>query len=179
VRSAKRQEADDVLEVTLRAADVLLRVVARTVIAVEDDVTGPQLRVLVLMFRDGPTTPSAVAAELNVHASNATRVCSRLERAGFIGRLPASSDRRLRRFDLTTSGRALVRDVMAQRRTALGRILDRLSEREAEQLRSALDTFAQAAATETERDGGLTLTAAEIATVTETLPPQKPAKPAH
>jgi len=177
VGTAKAQASDDVLEVTLRAADVLLRVVARTVIAVEDVITGPQLRVLVLMFRDGPTTPSAVAAELSIHASNATRVCSRLERAGFIERLPTGEDRRLRRFDLTTSGRKLVREVMAQRRTAVGRIIDRLSQSEAAQLRSALNTFARVAHSEGQRDGGVTLTAVEVATVTDVPPHQKPAKP--
>jgi DNA-binding MarR family transcriptional regulator len=175
--SAKKRQDDDVLGSTLRAADVLLRVVARTVIAVEDLVTGPQLRVLVLIFRDGPTTPSAVASELNVHASNATRVCSRLERAGFIGRLPAGSDRRLRRFDLTATGRELVRGVMTERRTAIARIVERLSESESVQLRSALDTFARAANMDGDGDGGFTLTASEATTVTEALPPQKPTKP--
>ncbi|WP_354263237.1 MarR family transcriptional regulator [Arthrobacter sp. OAP107] len=38
----------------------------------------PQLRVLVLIHTRGPQNPGGVAAELGVHASNATRVCDRL-----------------------------------------------------------------------------------------------------
>lgn len=154
--------SEQVLDTTLQAADVLLRVVARTVIAVEDVVTGPQLRVLVLIFRGGPTTPGAVAAELKVHGSNATRVCSRLQRSGLIDQVPAGSDRRLRMFDLSPRGRALVSGVMAQRRAALKSIIERLSEAEAAALQASLEGFARAARQGEESEGGLTLGASQL-----------------
>ncbi|HEY1529392.1 MAG TPA: MarR family transcriptional regulator [Galbitalea sp.] len=139
--------------------------------------TGPQLRVLILIFRGGPTTPGAVAAELNVHPSNATRVCSRLERAGFIRRVPAGADRRLRNFELTPAGEELVAEVISSRRSTVKRIVDRLSPSQAADLSAALGVFAIAATDAAERDGELTLGGLHLATVTESLPPPAPATP--
>ena len=162
---SKKKSPEDILDATLRAADVLLRVVARSVIAVEDEITGPQLRVLLLILRGGPTTPGAVAAELNVHASNATRICRRLESAGYVARASATSDLRLRRYDLTSSGRSLVEGVIEQRRSAVERVIDRLDPAVASDLRVTLDAFAAAAQGENHGDAGFTISGAAVSDI--------------
>ncbi|GAP55516.1 transcriptional regulator, MarR family protein, partial [Arthrobacter sp. Hiyo6] len=64
---------DAQVDAVLRAANVLLRVVAQSVVEVEDVVTSPQLRVRVLIATRGPQNPGAVATHLGVHPSNSTR----------------------------------------------------------------------------------------------------------
>ena len=57
----------------MRASRVLVSVVARSIAEVEDVVTLPQLRVLVMIASHGPQNLGSVAAALGVHPSNATR----------------------------------------------------------------------------------------------------------
>lgn len=143
----------DLLDETLVAANVLLRVAARTVIDVEDRVTGPQLRVLVLIARNGAQPPSAVATELDIHASNATRLCSRLEQGGLVVRTVSARDRRLALFELSEAGRALVESVLDHRRHAMAEILARVRASDRVPLLRAFQTFAHAARTLDSNDG--------------------------
>jgi len=164
------------IDAALRGADVLLRVVARSVIAVEAEVTGPQLRVLVLILRGGPITPGAVATELAVHASNATRICRRLETKQYIERTPPAPDRRFAIFDLSSRGRALVTDVMSQRRRAIAELVDRLSDDERTAVGQALDILARVDS-EIDPVSGFTLAPPSLDGVTAVLPPQTRRKP--
>ena len=77
-----RQQIDAVM----RASRVLVSVVARSLAEVEDIVTLPQFRVLVMIAGDGPQNLGSVAAALGVHPSNATRLCERLVVAGLVDR---------------------------------------------------------------------------------------------
>src|SRR5690349_19796670 len=96
------------VQAVIAAADVLLRVVARSVAEVEDTVNSPQLRVLVLIHSRGPQNLGGVAAELGVHASNATRICDRLVAAGLLERREDPADRRYIRLELSAKGHTLV-----------------------------------------------------------------------
>src|SRR5919198_6154668 len=91
--SAQPHEMDDVDAVML-AARVLVGVSARSVALVEDDVTLPQLRLLVMVASRGPLNLAAVAAGLGVHPSNATRACDRLVTAGPLDPRDKPHDRR-------------------------------------------------------------------------------------
>jgi DNA-binding MarR family transcriptional regulator len=170
--------SDSFIDATLRGADVLLRIVARSVIAVEAEVTGPQLRVLVLILRGGPTSPGAVATELAVHASNATRICGRLEAKKYIERAPSGTDRRFAIFDLTARGRTLVTGVMAQRRDAVTRLANRLTEADRTALGRALDILARSDE-ESDSVSAFTLTAVPVDPVTAVLPQQKQRRSQH
>jgi DNA-binding MarR family transcriptional regulator len=148
----------ELLDETLLAANALLRVAARTVIEVEDRVTSPQLRVLVLIARNGPQPPSAVAVELDVHASNATRICSRLERSGLVVRTESAEDRRFALFSLSASGRTLVDSVLDRRREAIQEVLTRVPPAERTSVLRAFRIFAAAAETVEPGDGRFDLT---------------------
>jgi DNA-binding MarR family transcriptional regulator len=115
------------------------------VVDVEDRVTGPQLRVLVQIARNGPQPPSAVATELDIHASNATRMCSRLEQSGLVTRTDSTLDRRLALFALSESGHALVGSVLANRRLAIAEVLEQVPVTDRVPLLRAFRTFAVAA----------------------------------
>lgn len=141
------------VDAVVRAANVFLRVAAQSVAEVEDVVTTPQLRVLVLIANRGPQNLGAVAVELGVHPSNATRTCDRLVHAGLIERGEDTQDRRLSRLVLSARGRELVEQVISHRREAVAAVMAHLSADMRASLVAAMDAFGQASG-ETETDDG-------------------------
>lgn len=135
---------DAQIDAVLRAANVLLRVVAQSVVEVEDVVTSPQLRVLVLIATRGPQSPGAVATELRVHPSNATRICDRLVNAGLIARGGDPGDRRVRALSLTDQGSSLVNTVLDHRRQAVAAVMARMPEDVRGAAALGMDAFAAA-----------------------------------
>lgn len=145
------------VDAVVRAANVFLRVAARSVAEVEDLVTTPQLRVLVLIANRGPQNLGAVAVELGVHPSNATRTCDRLVQAGLIERGEDAQDRRLSRLVLSAKGRRLVDQVMSHRREAVAAVLEHLPAETRSSLSAAMDAFASASGEAETEDGRFTL----------------------
>jgi len=132
----------------MRASRVLVGVMAKSLAEVEDAVTPSQLRVLVMIASRGPQTLGAVAEDLGVHASNATRTCDRLVAAKLIRRDNDPQDRRFLQLRLTDKGLALVSGVMVQRRAALATVLSRMAADERQYLEQAMNSFASAAGEE-------------------------------
>jgi DNA-binding MarR family transcriptional regulator len=149
---------DDPIEAALRAADVLMRVAARSVMEVDHIVTSPQLRILVRIATRGPQNPGDIATELGVHASNATRAADKLVRSGLIEREEDPADRRYVRLTLTPEGERLVERVIRHRRDAIAAVLAALAEEEQRAAAHAFDAFARAAGVEPAADGRFTLT---------------------
>jgi len=141
----------------MRAARVLLAVVAQSVAEVEDIVTSPQLRVLVLISSRGPQNPGAIAADLKVHPSNATRTCERLVNAGLIERSEDQRDRRYLQLTLSPRGEELVAQVMEHRRAAIAEVVRRLPAGTRKNLAEALNAFAEAAGDTGSDDGRFAL----------------------
>lgn len=133
------------IDAVLRASRVFVAVVAQSMAEVENLITAPQLRVLVLIATRGPQALGAVAADLGVHASSATRACDRLEAAGLVRREEAAGDRRFISLQLTDDGRSLVDQVMSHRRHALQEVIERMNSDERQMLTTALSAFAEAA----------------------------------
>lgn len=138
-------DADPDLDAILRASRVFIAVVAMSVAEVEDHVTYPQWRILVLVATRGPQTHRAVAADLGVHPSNATRAADRLQGAGLVLREEDPQDRRIQRLRLTDAGRALVSRVMEQRRRALAAVVQRMTPDDRLALARSMSAFADAA----------------------------------
>jgi DNA-binding MarR family transcriptional regulator len=145
------------VEAVMAAADVLLRVVAHSVAEVEDIVNTPQLRVLVLIHSRGPQNLGGVAAELGVHASNATRICDRLVSANLLERREDPADRRYIRLELTGKGKDLVNSVLEHRRQAIAEVISRMPAGRRPALAAALEAFAAAAGGRGTSDGRFTL----------------------
>jgi Transcriptional regulators len=150
-------ESAEAVDAAIAAANVLMGVAARSVQKVEDEVNSLQLRVLMLIELDGPQSPGAIATELGVHPSNATRTCDKLVQADLISRGEDPQDRRFIRLELTRRGTALVERVIADRREALAGILRKLSGTQLDQVVVGLQVFADAAGVEPARDGRFTL----------------------
>ncbi|MBT2566389.1 MarR family transcriptional regulator [Arthrobacter sp. ISL-85] len=139
------------------AADTLLGVAARSVAEVEDVVNTPQLRVLVRIHARGPQNLGGVAAELGVHASNATRICDRLVAADLLERREDPADRRYVRLELTPKGQSLVNTMLDHRRQAIAKVISRMPAGRRPALAVALEAFAAAAGGQGTSDGRFTL----------------------
>lgn len=146
----------DAIDSALAAANVMLRVAARSVLEVEDRVTTPQLRVLMLVETSGPQSLTDVAAELGVHPSNATRTCDKLVRAGYLTRTENPDDRRYASLELTETGRELIEYVIHQRRQAMAEVFAKLDESQLDGVARALRAFASAAGGHPSLDGRFT-----------------------
>ncbi|GAA5199107.1 hypothetical protein GCM10023346_38050 [Arthrobacter gyeryongensis] len=153
VERIEDHDADAQIDAVLRAANVLLRVVAQSVVEVEDVVTSPQLRVLVMIASRGPQNLGAVAVELGVHPSNATRICERLVNAGLIGRRDDPGDRRYRALSLTPEGVSLVNTVLEHRRKAVAAVIGRMPAELRGVCAVGMDAFAAADGGEGSEDG--------------------------
>ncbi|WP_237159392.1 MarR family transcriptional regulator [Mycolicibacterium rhodesiae] len=147
--------ADDV-DAVLRASRALVGIAAASIAEISEVVTVPQLRVLVMIDTHGPLNLASVADGLDISASNASRICDRLIKAGFLHRQDSAADRRNISLSLTTEGRQLVRKMNRHRRRSITRVLRAMSATERDSVITALDAFA-AAAGEPADDAGLRL----------------------
>ena len=107
-------------------------------------VTMPQWRVLVLAA-SGPQNVAAVADDLGVHRSNATRIVERLVRAGLLDRRTDPRDRRHVSLRLTPQGRRFVNRVMTLRRRRFDEILAEMDAGARASLAASVREFVRAA----------------------------------
>ncbi|WP_211177191.1 MarR family transcriptional regulator [Pseudonocardia acidicola] len=136
-----REEIDAIM----LAARVFVAIAAQSVAEVNEQVTLPQLRVLVMIASRGPLNLAAVAQSLGVHSSNATRACDRLVTAGLLHRSDDPTDRRNLVLELTRDGRHLVDTMNEKRRTAISGVLEQMSPARRRRLVPLLRAFARAA----------------------------------
>ncbi|MBX7450375.1 MarR family transcriptional regulator [Mycolicibacterium sp. 3033] len=134
-------QVDDVL----RASRALVGIAAESLSEVDDVVTVPQFRVLVLLHTRGAMNLASVAAELGVNPSNASRTCDRLIKARLLDRRESEVDRRNITLTLKPAGRRLVEKVTEHRRSAIERVLRSMKAGERQAVAAALATFASAA----------------------------------
>jgi len=121
--------ADDVDAVTsavLTASRLLVAISARSLAAVDEQVTLPQLRMLVVLATHGEMKLAALARHLAVNPSTAMRMVDRLVNAGLLDRQINPADRRENVLRLTTPGHHVVDDVTAHRRTEIAAIVTRM-----------------------------------------------------
>jgi DNA-binding MarR family transcriptional regulator len=144
VDDGARPVAADELDLILNASRALVAVAARALSPVNDMISLPQWRVLVIVVESGTVSLSQVAASLGVHASTATRICDRLVSAGLVTRRDDPADRRYLALKATAKGRRLVERVTVARRRELEQILSRLDTSQRERLVQAFADFAAA-----------------------------------
>jgi DNA-binding MarR family transcriptional regulator len=142
------EAADPYVESLLRASRALMSITARSLASVNDDVTLPQFRSLVVLSTAGPQTVSALADRLAVHASTMTRMCNRLVTRGLVVRVPSAVDRREVVIALTDMGTSVVDNVMAARRRELDAVVQRMGAEDRAAAIVALNKFAEAAGEE-------------------------------
>jgi DNA-binding MarR family transcriptional regulator len=133
------------LAALMRASTVITAIVVRSLTSVTPHVTVVQARVLVIVWGLGTANVNAVAEGLGVNASNASRTCDRLVRAGLLTREQADDDRRNVVLRLSPAGQSLIDSVMHHRCSELEKVASRLSPTQQAELRRAMEAFVAAA----------------------------------
>ena len=128
----------------MAASRAFVGINARSIAAVNADITLPQFRALIVLATRGPQRPADISAELGVTPSTGTRMCDRLARKGLLRRSRTTSDRRVVRLQLTPDGRSLVDDVVARRRDELAAIVAATAGHWTPAVTAALEAFAAA-----------------------------------
>lgn len=96
-----------------------------------------QLRVCGVL-KDGPHNMSALSRELGISLSATTQIADRLERAGFVERVCADGDRRVKRLILTPHGTRVMRERRERRIACVREALSRLTPEAREDVLAAL-----------------------------------------
>jgi DNA-binding MarR family transcriptional regulator len=136
------ESATDLLVTASRA---LVAIAAKSLAGVEDQVTLPQYRALVVLASRARLRPVDLADALDISPSTATRMCDRLARKKLIERVHRDSDRREVELRLSPEGRALISEVTSRRRRDVRRVLARMPVEQQQHLIEALRTFNAAA----------------------------------
>ncbi|MBF6126645.1 MarR family winged helix-turn-helix transcriptional regulator [Nocardia brasiliensis] len=148
------ESVDEITEALLTASRVLVALSARSIASVDDTITIPQFRTLVILSTRGPSNVAALAGILGVRPSTATRMVDRLVAAELIDRKPNPNSRRELIVELTARGHEIVAAVTERRREEIAVVVAELPEADRHGLVHALTAFAAA--------GGATHGIAEI-----------------
>jgi DNA-binding MarR family transcriptional regulator len=135
---------DVITDALLTASRLLVAISARSIAQVDETITIPQFRTLVILSNRGPMNLGTLARQLGVQRSAAGRMVDRLVGAGLIDRLPHPTSRRELLAALTKRGREVVRRVTAHRRNEIARIVEAMPAQERRGLVRALTAFTAA-----------------------------------
>ena len=136
---------DTLAESVLWASRALVAVAARSLATVEDEVTLPQYRALVVLASRGPQRMAELAAALDINPSTATRLSDRLTAKRLASRQDVAGDRRQVVLALAPAGRRLLHRVTDRRMRDLRAIVERLPERDRAPVERGLRALARAA----------------------------------
>ncbi len=126
------------------ASRLLIAVSASSIAAVDETITIPQFRMLVVLRTRGAMKQSVLADHLSVNPSTINRMVERLIAAGLVDRQVNPESRREVVLDLTETGRRTVIRVTQQRRREIARIVARMPVHRRTQLVEALEAFTEA-----------------------------------
>jgi DNA-binding MarR family transcriptional regulator len=138
-------ELADLAGAFVTASRALVAIAIRSIEAAPVSVTLAQHRVLVVLAAEGPQSIGALAQQLAVNPSNATRVCDRLQRLDLVRRSRSASDGRAVHVTITSTGRKLVDAVTEHRRREVAAVLRELSPPQVATIVEALTDFNRAA----------------------------------
>ncbi|HEX5405808.1 MAG TPA: MarR family transcriptional regulator [Pseudonocardiaceae bacterium] len=136
-----RAAADAVTDAVITASRLLIAVSASSIASVDETITVPQFRLLVMLHVRGPMKLSILADHLGVTPSTTTRMVDRLIFAGLVDRQVNPATRREVLLDLTDDGARTVARVTQQRRRHIARIVARMPEQQRAQLVEGLEAF--------------------------------------
>jgi DNA-binding MarR family transcriptional regulator len=142
--TTSEESVDAITDALLTASRLLVAVSARSIAAVDDAITFPQFRALVILSSRGSVNLATLAGLLDVKPSAAGRMVDRLVSAGLIDRQPHPTSRRELLAVLTPRGRKIVRQVTAHRRREIAGIVEKMPPAQRRGLVRALTAFTAA-----------------------------------
>ncbi len=141
---AGEDSPDAITDALLTASRLLVAISARSIAHVDETITIPQFRTLVILSARGAVNVATLAGLLDVQPSTTGRMVERLVTAGLISRQAHPDSRRELLVDLTPRGREIVRAVTAYRRKEIAHVVENMPERERHGLVRTLTAFTAA-----------------------------------
>lgn len=138
------ESVDTITDALLTASRLLVAISARSIAHIDETITIPQFRTLVILANHGPLNLATLASLLGVQPSTTGRMVDRLVGVGLIARSPHPHSRRELVAELTTRGRRVVHEVTAHRRTEIAKVVEKMPARDRRGLLRALTAFAAA-----------------------------------
>lgn len=138
------ESLDRITDALLTASRLLVGISAHSIAQVDETITIPQFRTLVILSNRGPINLATLATLLGVQPSATGRMVDRLVSAGMIDRLPHPTSRRELLAALTSRGREVVAKVTTNRRIEIARIVEQMPLAERHGLVRALTAFTAA-----------------------------------
>ena len=142
-------EPDEVARVTTTAVELLEVVWGRASTA---PTSASQLRVLHILEHQDGIRLRTLAESLASTPPSTSRLCDRLQAAGFVERVVSAEDRREVRLHLSNRGRAFLADLRARREGELQTVLRDMPAAKRVALLEGLEAFCAAAATQIHDD---------------------------
>lgn len=142
--TAADESLDAITDSLLTASRLLVAISANSIALVDETITIPQFRTLVILSNRGPINLATLATLLGVQPSATGRMVDRLVSAGLIDRLPHPTSRRELLAALTERGRHVVTKVTMNRRAGIARIVEQMPPAERHGLVRALNAFTTA-----------------------------------
>ncbi|WP_019056269.1 MarR family transcriptional regulator [Streptomyces prunicolor] len=146
-----RPEPDEVARVTSTAAELLEVLWGRASTA---PASASQLRVLFILEHHEGINLRTLADHLASTPPSTSRLCDRLQAAGFVDREVSPTDRREVRLYLSSLGRSFLSDLRARREEALGAVLAQMPAAGRSALLTGLEAFCAVAAEQIHDHGG-------------------------
>jgi DNA-binding MarR family transcriptional regulator len=138
------ESVDGITEALLTASRLLVAISARSIAQVDESITIPQFRALVILSTRGSSNLAALATHLDVQPSTIGRMIDRLVAAGLVDREPHPHSRRELVVSVSTRGRAVVDAVTRRRRQQIADVVAAMPARERRDLVTALNAFSKA-----------------------------------
>ena len=132
------------LDEAVFASRAFTAIAVRASSRVTDDVTVPQLRVLVELLSTGPQTLGLLGRQVGLQPPSTSRMCDRLVRKGLIDKRRSPDSGRELVLSITGAGADVVRRAMEERRTELRQALSALPVSERAAVRRSLGLVAEA-----------------------------------
>ena len=142
--TATDESLNAITDALLTVSRLLVAISAHSIALVDETITIPQFRTLVILSNRGSVNLATLAGALGVQPSAAGRMVDRLVGAGLIDRLPHPTSRRELLAALSPRGREVVRQVTAHRRSEIAQIVEKMPSRERRGLVYALAAFTAA-----------------------------------
>ena len=142
--STRARDIDELTDALLTASRLLVALSARSIAAVDETITVPQFRTLVILSSRGPANLATLAGLLNVQPSTATRMVDRLVGNGLLHRRTNPDSRREQIVALTERGRQVVYTATAHRRNEIAAVAARMPVADRDGLVHALTAFTAA-----------------------------------
>ncbi len=104
-----------------------------------------QMTVIFHLHYSGPCEVSHFGELLQITTAGASQMIDRLVKLGMVTRSESSTDRRIRRVQLTDNGKRIVEESIAARQAWVGRLVENLSEDEQQLIHRAMHVLSSTA----------------------------------